>query len=142
MRSFLVVFLAALLLACAHSAEKRVAAAPSQLPTCAVLSVGGLQGVAHVGALMALRDAGVRIDCISGTSIGSLVAGLYATAPSENLVDRFRSFKGAYRSRTEDDVGVGGMLGALAVGVLTGGAALPAMAGGLLPAGARKGPGR
>lgn len=125
--------LVVVVLGCSHLPSK-----PNQptatLPTCAVLSVGGLKGVAHIGALAALRDAGVRIDCIAGTSMGSLVAGLYATAPGVETVDRFRAFKNAYIARTKDDIGANGLLGALVVGVLTGGAALPALAGGILGA--------
>lgn len=42
------------------------------------LSGGGIRGVAHVGALKALEDNGIKIDIIGGTSSGSLVASLYA----------------------------------------------------------------
>lgn len=43
-----------------------------------VLSGGGAKGVAHIGILKALEDAGVKIDYITGTSMGSLIGGLYA----------------------------------------------------------------
>jgi len=43
-----------------------------------VLSGGGAKGVAHIGILKALEEAGVRIDYITGTSMGSLIGGLYA----------------------------------------------------------------
>ena len=42
------------------------------------LSVGGIRGIAHAGALKALEDNGIKIDIIGGTSSGSLVASLYA----------------------------------------------------------------
>jgi len=43
-----------------------------------VLSGGGAKGIAHIGVLRILEEAGVRIDYIAGTSIGSIVGGLYA----------------------------------------------------------------
>src|SRR6056297_400517 len=43
-----------------------------------VLSGGGARGVAHIGILKALEEAGVQIDYITGTSMGALVGGLYA----------------------------------------------------------------
>ena len=43
-----------------------------------VLSGGGARGYAHIGALQVLEDAGVRVDYIGGTSMGSIVGGLAA----------------------------------------------------------------
>lgn len=42
------------------------------------LAGGGIKGVAHIGALIALEESGINIDYISGTSSGSIVAALYA----------------------------------------------------------------
>lgn len=42
------------------------------------LSGGGTRGAAHVGVLCALEDAGLLPRSVSGTSAGSIVAGLYA----------------------------------------------------------------
>lgn len=42
------------------------------------LSGGGIKGVAHIGAIRALEEAGIEFDYISGTSSGSIVATLYA----------------------------------------------------------------
>ncbi|MBE0642944.1 MAG: patatin-like phospholipase family protein [Bacteroidetes bacterium] len=44
-----------------------------------VLSGGGARGLAQVGVLRALEEAGIRPDFIVGTSIGSIVGGLYAS---------------------------------------------------------------
>lgn len=46
------------------------------------LSGGGARGLAHIGVLRALERAGVPIDAVSGTSMGSLVGGLYAAGYS------------------------------------------------------------
>lgn len=43
-----------------------------------VLSGGGAKGVAHIGALKVIRDAGIPIDYIAGTSMGSIIGGLSA----------------------------------------------------------------
>ena len=43
-----------------------------------VLSGGGAKGVAHIGVLKVLEKAGIPIDIITGTSMGSIVGGLYA----------------------------------------------------------------
>lgn len=42
------------------------------------LSGGGAKGAAHIGVLQALKDEGINVDYISGTSSGSIVATLYA----------------------------------------------------------------
>ncbi|MEQ3657180.1 MAG: patatin-like phospholipase family protein [Dokdonia sp.] len=44
-----------------------------------VLSGGGAKGLAHVGVLKVLEEAGIRIDYIAGTSMGAIVGGLYAS---------------------------------------------------------------
>ena len=43
-----------------------------------VLSGGGAKGAAHIGVLKYIEDAGIPIDYIAGTSMGSIVGGMYA----------------------------------------------------------------
>ncbi|MDR1156402.1 MAG: patatin-like phospholipase family protein [Bacteroidales bacterium] len=43
-----------------------------------VLSGGGAKGMAHVGALKVIEELGIPVDYIGGTSMGSIVGGLYA----------------------------------------------------------------
>ena len=52
------------------------------------LSGGTARTVAHIGAIKALEEAGVRIDCVAGTSGGSLVAALYAAGFSGGEIER------------------------------------------------------
>lgn len=52
-----------------------------------VLSGGGAKGAAHVSALRLIEEAGIPIDVITGTSIGSIVAGLYANGYSCDQLD-------------------------------------------------------
>lgn len=49
-----------------------------------VLSGGGAMGIAHIGVIQAIEEAGIRIDYITGTSMGSLVGGLYAIGYSSD----------------------------------------------------------
>ncbi|NOX90235.1 MAG: BamA/TamA family outer membrane protein [Calditrichaeota bacterium] len=42
------------------------------------LSGGGARGIAHIGVIMALEENNIPIDMIAGTSMGSIVGGLYA----------------------------------------------------------------
>ena len=58
------------------------AAAPEQRPRPRVvlaLSGGGARGIAHVGALRALEEAGIPVDAIAANSMGAVVGGVYAT---------------------------------------------------------------
>ena len=43
-----------------------------------VLGGGGARGLAHIGVVRALREAGVPIDMIGGTSMGAVIASLVA----------------------------------------------------------------
>lgn len=47
-----------------------------------VLSGGGAMGMAHVGAIQTLEKLGIRPDYVVGTSMGSIVGGLYASGMS------------------------------------------------------------
>lgn len=58
------------------------------------LSGGGARGISHIGVLKALEELDVRIDCISGSSTGALVAALYAYGYSaEKILDTVISTK-------------------------------------------------
>ena len=43
-----------------------------------VLSGGGAHGIAHIGVLKVMEEAGLRPDYITGVSMGSIIGGLYA----------------------------------------------------------------
>jgi NTE family protein len=43
-----------------------------------VLGGGGARGMAHIGVLKVLDQAGIQIDCIAGTSMGGVIAAAYA----------------------------------------------------------------
>lgn len=52
-----------------------------------VLSGGGAKGLAHIGALKVIEEAGVRIDYIGGTSMGAIIGALYASGYSAHQLD-------------------------------------------------------
>ena len=51
------------------------------------LSGGSAKGFAHIGVLRVLEEAGVHIDAIAGTSIGSLVGGLFAIGFTPDMLE-------------------------------------------------------
>lgn len=52
-----------------------------------VLSGGGAKGLAHIGVLKAMEEAGVRVDYIAGTSMGAVIGGLYAAGYTPQQLD-------------------------------------------------------
>ena len=53
-----------------------------------VLAGGGAKGAAHVGVLKYLEEQGIPIDYIAGTSMGSIIGGLYALGYSPDEIDK------------------------------------------------------
>lgn len=51
------------------------------------LAGGGAKGLAHIGILKAIDSAELNIDYLSGTSIGSIVGGLYAAGYSGDSIE-------------------------------------------------------
>lgn len=56
-----------------------------------VLAGGGARGLAHVGFLKALEENNIRVSAIAGTSMGALMAGLYACGYSAEQLDSLTS---------------------------------------------------
>ena len=52
------------------------------------LSGGGAKGFAHVGVLKVLDSLGVKVDYVSGTSMGAIVGGLYASGYSGKEIEK------------------------------------------------------
>ncbi len=72
------------------------------------LSGGGARGFAHVGALLALEQAGIKPDIIAGVSAGSVVAVMYAAGLTPlQIVNHFASR--GFRSFAELALGSGGI---------------------------------
>ena len=94
-------------LACALLAAAPARAAEAARPKVAlVLSGGGARGAAHVGVLKVLERLRVPVDYIVGTSMGSVVGGLYATGLSPGDLERFFTtfnWNGAFSDRPPRD---------------------------------------
>ncbi len=74
------------------TAAKAAASAPAPAPQARpriglVLSGGGARGIAHVGVLKILERERIPIDVISGTSMGAIVGGLYASGMSAAQIE-------------------------------------------------------
>ncbi len=50
------------------------------------LGGGGARGFAHVGVLEVLENAGIKPDMIAGTSMGAIIAGMYAVGYPVNKI--------------------------------------------------------
>ncbi|MBK7376254.1 MAG: patatin-like phospholipase family protein [Ferruginibacter sp.] len=52
------------------------------------LSGGGAKGLAHIGILKAIDSAGLKVDYITGTSMGGILGALYAVGYSGNEIEK------------------------------------------------------
>ncbi|MBR6285273.1 MAG: patatin-like phospholipase family protein [Muribaculaceae bacterium] len=65
---------------------------PARKKVALVLSGGGALGASHVGALKVIEEAGLPIDMVVGTSIGSIVGAMYSVGyDSDDLATMFRT---------------------------------------------------
>jgi NTE family protein len=53
-----------------------------------VLAGGGAKGAAHVGVLKVLEEMRIPVDYVAGTSMGSIIGGLYASGMSPQEIER------------------------------------------------------
>ena len=57
------------------------------------LSGGGVRGAAHIGAIKALEENGIKIDAVAGTSAGSIVSALYGMGyTTDEMIKLFNYF--------------------------------------------------
>ena len=81
-----IILLAAVLMCGTVSAQKE-ADEPQRKKVAVVLSGGGAKGMAHIGVLKVLEKAGIPVDYITGTSMGSIIGGLYAIGYNSHSLD-------------------------------------------------------
>jgi NTE family protein len=69
--------------------QTAMAQPPAHRPKIGVtLSGGGAKGLAHIGILKAIDSAGLNIDYITGTSMGSIIGSLYAIGYSGDSIEK------------------------------------------------------
>ena len=65
---------------------------PKERPRVGLALAGGFaRGIAHIGVIRVLREAGIPIDCVSGTSVGSLIGAAYCGGSSLEEMERIGS---------------------------------------------------
>src|SRR5580704_5560289 len=62
---------------------------PKERPRVGLALAGGFaRGIAHIGVLRVLREAGIPIDCVAGTSVGALIGATYCAGTSLEEMER------------------------------------------------------
>jgi NTE family protein len=56
------------------------------------LGSGSARGLAHLGVIRAIEDAGIKLDFIAGTSMGALIGAIHAAGKLDDLEASFRDF--------------------------------------------------
>ena len=76
----------------ADNAAAEGIASPARPRVGLALGSRSARGLAHIGALRALEEAGIGIDVIAGTSMGALIGAIYAAGKLDGLAARFLDF--------------------------------------------------
>ncbi len=66
--------------------------APDNVNIGLALGSGSARGLAHIGVIRALEEAGVKVDCVAGTSIGALIGAVYASGKLKDLEKNYLHF--------------------------------------------------
>src|SRR5260370_3886392 len=62
---------------------------PTQRPRVGLALAGGFaRGIAHIGVLRVLREAGIPIDCVAGTSVGALIGASFCAGASLDEMEK------------------------------------------------------
>jgi NTE family protein len=56
------------------------------------LGSGSARGLAHLGVIRAIEEAGIEVDFIAGSSMGALIGAIYASGKLDELEATFRTF--------------------------------------------------
>lgn len=93
MKKVILSLLALLLVALPVEAQTAVSdSVPARKKVALVLSGGGALGAAHAGALKVIEEAGIPVDMLVGTSIGSIVGAMYSVGYNgEDIATMFRT---------------------------------------------------
>ena len=80
-----------LLAACLQFVVVSASTAAERLKVGLALGGGGARGISHIGVLRALEEHNIPIDCVVGTSMGSIVGGLYASGKTPDEIEQIVS---------------------------------------------------
>jgi NTE family protein len=73
--------------------DKTIDSNPGKRPKIGLaLGSGSARGLAHLGVIRAIEDAGIEVDFIAGTSMGALIGAIYAAGKLDELEASFRDF--------------------------------------------------
>src|SRR5271170_8333962 len=62
---------------------------PTERPRVGLALAGGFaRGIAHIGVLRVLREAGIPIDFVAGTSVGALIGAAYCSGASLDEMEK------------------------------------------------------
>src|SRR2546427_633573 len=62
---------------------------PKERPRVGLALAGGFaRGIAHIGVLRVLQEAGIPIDCVAGTSVGALIGAGFCAAASLDEMEK------------------------------------------------------
>ena len=56
------------------------------------LGSGSARGLAHIGVIHALQEAGIKVDYVSGTSFGALIGSVFASNKLDAIEKAYREF--------------------------------------------------
>ncbi|MBR5918935.1 MAG: patatin-like phospholipase family protein, partial [Prevotella sp.] len=87
MKRSLLIILVAVLMGGTVSAQQDSIGTNGRKKVAVVLSGGGAKGMAHIGVLKVLEKAGIPVDIVTGTSMGSIIGGLYSIGYNANALD-------------------------------------------------------
>ncbi len=82
-----IIWILAAVLMCGATRAQTDSTAVGRKKVAIVLSGGGAKGMAHIGVLKVLEKAGIPVDIVTGTSMGSIIGGLYAIGYNANSLD-------------------------------------------------------
>lgn len=92
-KKILVTAMLAVAFACFLPRDLGAQSAPMRPKLGLALSGGGAKGLAHIGVIRAMEEAGLKPDYITGVSMGSIVGGMYAMGYSpDSIASMFRAF--------------------------------------------------
>ena len=81
------ILLTAVFFCCTVNAQQVDSTTVGRKKVAVVLSGGGAKGMAHIGVLKVLEKAGIPVDIITGTSMGSIIGGLYSIGYNASALD-------------------------------------------------------